>query len=78
MTTVCKGTGYEGHWLHACMCLCFPHHLSTGAFVEEWGTYIKGQYVHACNLYMFVFIYPLDTFFVEELGTYEGAICACL
>ena len=78
MTTVCKGTGYEGHWLHACMCLCFPHHLSTGAFVEEWGTYIKGQYVHACNLYMFVFIYPLETFFVEELGTYEGALCACL
>ena len=64
--------------------MCFQHHdISTRGFVvEEQGTYEGAicviHIVYACNLYMFVFIYPLETFFVEELGTYEGALCACL
>ena len=76
------------------LCLCFQHHdISTRGFVvEEQGTYEGAicviHIMYACNLYIFVFIYPLETFFCRGTGyvwrgtlcmsTYGGALCACL
>ena len=65
--------------LLVCICLClYIHSRLCCRGTGHEGAICVIHIVYACNLYMFVFIYPFETFFVEELGTYEGALCACL
>ena len=59
--------------LVACLCMfVFPTSYIHSRLLQKNGVHMKGQYVHACNLYMFVFIYPLETFLQRNWVRMKG------